>query len=380
MINIKREFFEINFKNRILFLILLFSLLLNGCLEKQSNEKQQTIEPIKLSSQVIEHKAVSAPETAAQEQDRNSNIVTPINKRNSAHATDSNTLNQFIKKIQPQDEHLQKILKEDLDRDGKPEYVLVFGLEKENFESIFVIREDTGYHIIDKLEDPVMVEHRNTDVKIMKLDSTDQNFIVVYSTSEVDDAEGFSIFALNHNQINNLNYNYPEATGQGSRKLEDINKDGIFEDVSYYRFQDTQQHTIMTYQKFDRTGPEKSKVLYENENKKFASPTVPKDIIRNYLEDHYLMNRFLIHLPEMAEFTALSASPKYNFEDIIDFSAMDYTGLDLDIKEIANEANQQAFLVKSSSEEGEKSQGLVFTLEKQSGKWKIMSIEINDKL
>ncbi|WP_245233353.1 hypothetical protein [Paenibacillus maysiensis] len=354
-------------------------------MEKQTNEKQHTIEPMEPGVQVMEHKAVTESESTNQNQDRNSNIVTPVNKslepnkRSSARATDSNTLDQFIKKIQPQDEHLQKILKEDLDRDGKPEYVLAFGIEKEEIDNIFVVREDVGYHIIDKLEDPVIVVHLNTDVRIMKLDQTDQKFIVVYSTSEVDEAEGFSIFALNHNQINNLNYNYPEATGQGSRKLEDINKDGVFEDVSYYHFQDTQQHTIMTYQKFDKTGQEKSKVLYENKNKKFVYPLIPKDIIQNYLEDHYLKKRFFIPLPEMEEFTVLSANPKYDFENIIDFSAMNYTGLDLDIKEIAYEGNQRSFLVKSSSEEEESNQGLVFTLEKQSGKWKIMSIEMNDK-
>ncbi|QYK69861.1 MULTISPECIES: hypothetical protein [Paenibacillus] len=382
MNNVREEFFEINFikQNRILSLILLFSLLLNGCSEKSTNEKQQAVDPIKPSTQVVEQKAVTEPEPAAQELDQNSNIVTPINKRSSARATDSDTLDQFIKKIQPQGEHIQKILKEDLDRDGKLEYVLAFGLEKEKIDDIFVVREDAGYHIIDKLKDPVMVVHLNKDVKIMKLDQTEQKFIVVYSTSEVDEAEGFSIFTLDHNRISNLNYNYPEATGQGIRKLEDINKDSVFEDVSYYRFQDTQQHTIMTYQKFDRTGPERSEVLYGNKDKKFVYPTVPKDIIQNYLEDHYLMNRFLIHLPEMAKFTALSANPKYDFEDIIDFSAMDYTGLDLDIKEIAYEGNQQTFLVRSNSNEEKTDKGLVFTLEKQSGRWKIMSIEVNDKL
>ncbi|MDH2331320.1 hypothetical protein [Paenibacillus polymyxa] len=378
MNNVKREFFEINFikQNKIL---LLFSLLLNGCSEQPTNEKQQAVDPIKPSTQMIEKKAVTEPESAAQKQDRNSNIVNPINKRNENYAIDSNTLDQFIKKIQPQNEYLQKILKADLDLDGKVEYVLAFGLEKGVIDNVFVVREDAGYHIIGKLEDPIVVAHLNTDMKIMKLGQTEQKFIVVYSTSEVNEAEGFSIFALDHNRINNLNYNYPEATGQGSRKLEDINKDGVFEDVSYYRFQDTQQHTIITYHKFDSTGPEKTKVLYENKNKKFVYPTIPKDIIQNYLEDHYLMNRFLIHLPEMAEFTALSASPKNHFEDIIDFSAMDYTGLDLNVKEIAYEANQREFLVKSSSEEKESNQGLVFTLEKQSGKWRIMSIELNDK-
>ncbi|WP_245240380.1 hypothetical protein [Paenibacillus peoriae] len=382
MINTKREFFEINFikQNTILFLILLFSLLLNGCSVKSTNEKQQAVDPTKPTTQVIGPKVVTEPESAAHEQDQNSNNVHSINKRNGNYVADSNTLDQFVKKIQPQNEYLQKILKADLDLDGKVEYVLAFGLEKGVIDNVFVVREDAGYHIIGKLEDPIVVAHLNTDMKIMKLGQTEQKFIVVYSTSEVNEAEGFSIFALDHNRINNLNYNYPEATGQGSRKLEDINKDGVFEDVSYYRFQDTQQHTIITYHKFDSTGPEKTKVLYENKNKKFVYPTIPKDIIQNYLEDHYLMNRFLIHLPEMAEFTALSASPKNHFEDIIDFSAMDYTGLDLNVKEIAYEANQREFLVKSSSEEDESNQGLLFTLEKQSGKWKIMSIEMNDKL
>ncbi|WP_236633976.1 hypothetical protein [Paenibacillus polymyxa] len=356
---------------------MLTSLFLNGCSVEPTNEKQQAVDPTNPSTQVIEQEAVTEPESAAQKQDRNSNVANPINKRNGNYVADSNTLDQFIKKVQPSNEQLQRIFKEDLDLDGKPEYVLAFGLEKGGIDNIFVVREDAGYHIIGKLEDPVMVAHLNIDMKIMKLDQTEQKFIVVYSTSEVNEAEGFSIFALNHNQINNLNYSYPEATGQGSRKLEDINKDGVFEDVSYYRFQDIQQHMIITYQKFDSTGPEKTKVLYENGNKKFVYPTVPKDIIQNYLEDHYLMNRFLIHLPEMAEFTALSASPKNHFED---FSAMDYTGLDLNIKEIANEANQRTFLVRSNSSEEKKDQGLVFTLEKQSGKWKIMSIEMNDKL
>ncbi|WP_238807936.1 hypothetical protein [Paenibacillus sp. EKM212P] len=189
-------------QNRILFLIVLIGLLLNGCLGKQTNEKQQAVEPIKPSTQVIEQTSVLEPESA--NQDRNNNIVTPINKRNSAHATDSNTLNQFIKKIQPTDEKLQKILKEDLDHDGRLEYVLAFGLEKGVIDNVFVVREDAGYHIIGKLEDPLIVAHLNTDMKIMKLDQTEQKFIVVYSTSEVDEAEGFSIFTLDHNRISNL--------------------------------------------------------------------------------------------------------------------------------------------------------------------------------
>ncbi|QYK64570.1 hypothetical protein [Paenibacillus sp. S25] len=343
-----------------LFVLVLVVLIFSGCGLKKEVEEKGTVSKSAISTASSHELTYDSSKAIVQE---------------------SNKLDLFIKKIQPANMKLQKLIKQDIDKEGTLEFVIAFGKKSDHLESIYVVRnKDDHLKIIGKLDDPIVTEHINKDVKVMHLDQTKRDFIVVYSTSEVDEAEGFSIFTLDHNRISNLNYNYPEATGQGIRKLKDINKDSVFEDVSYYRFQDTQQHTIMTYQKFDRTGPERSEVLYGNKDKKFVYPTVPKDIIQNYLEDHYLMNRFLIHLPEMAEFTALSENPKNNFfEDIIDFSTMDYTGLDLNIKEIANKADQRAFLVKSNSEEEESNQGLVFTLEKQSGKWRIMSIELNDK-
>ncbi|MGQ3477066.1 hypothetical protein [Paenibacillus sp. TY11] len=343
-----------------LFVLVLVVLIFSGCGLKKEVEVKGTVSKSAISTASSHELTYDSSKAIVQE---------------------SNKLDLFIKKIQPANMKLQKLIKQDIDKEGTLEFVIAFGKKSDHLESIYVVRnKDDHLKIIGKLDDPIVTEHINKDVKVMHLDQTKRDFIVVYSTSEVDEAEGFSIFTLDHNRISNLNYNYPEATGQGIRKLEDINKDSVFEDVSYYRFQDTQQHTIMTYQKFDRTGPERSEVLYGNKDKKFVYPTVPKDIIQNYLEDHYLMNRFLIHLPEMAKFTALSVNPKYDFEDSIDFSAMDYTGLDLDIKEIAYEGNQQTFLVRSNSNEEKTDKGLVFALEKQSGRWKIMSIEVNDKL
>lgn len=369
-------------KNRILFLIVLIGLLLNGCLGKQTNEKQQAVEPIKPSTQVIEHKAVSEPEST--NQDRNSNIVTPINKRNSVHPTDSNALDQFIKKIQPQDEHLQKLLKEDLDRDGKPEYVLAFGLEKEEIDNIFVIREDVGYHIIGKLEDPVIVVHLNTDVKIMKLDQTDKKFIVVYSIGDGGAySEGFSIYALENNHIKSINSDFPNATGQGIRTLKDANHDGVFESVDYYEFSDTQEHTVVVYQKYDGTGPRKMELLYKNKSKKFVYPTDPKAVIQNYLEVDYLMKWFDLPFPEMDQITDPAVRQTYDFEGVIDFSGLEYlaySGLDLSFDEISSDDNRKVYLVKDNSLEEKAKKEITFTLEKQSGKWRIMGIELKDKL
>lgn len=370
--------------NTILLLIILIALLLNGCSVKSTNEKQQAVEPINSSTQVIEQKAVTEPEPAAQEQDRNSNIVNPVNKRNGNYATDSNTLDQFIKKIQPPNEQLQKILKEDLDHDGKPEYVLAFGLEKEEIYNIFVVREDDGYHIIDKLEDPVIVVHLNTDVKIMKLDQTDQKFIVVYSIGDGGAySEGFSIYVLENNHIKSINSDFPNATGQGIRTLKDTDHDGVFESVDYYEFSDTQEHTIVVYQKYDGTGPEKKEILYKNKSKKFVYPSDPKAVILNYLEVDYLMKWFDLPFPEMDQLTDPAARQTYDFEDAVDLSGLAYLSypvLELSINEVSSNDNRKIFLVKDNSLEERAKKEITFTLERQSGKWKIMSIEMNDKL
>ncbi|MEJ3718590.1 hypothetical protein WGM54_11285 [Paenibacillus polymyxa] len=372
-------------QNIILLLIMLIALLLNGCSEKSTNEKQQAVDPTKPSTQVIGQKVVTEPESAAQKQDRNSNNVYPKNKRNENYVADSNTLDQFIKEIQPPNEQLQKMLKEDLDFGGKPEYVLAFGLEKEEIYNIFVVREnDDGYHIIDKLEDPVIVVHLNTDVKIMKLDQTDQKFIVVYSIGDGGAySEGFSIYALENNHIKSINSDFPNATGQGIRTLKDTDHDGVFESVDYYEFSDTQEHTIVVYQKYDGTGPEKKEILYTNKSKKFVYPTDPKAVILNYLEVDYLMKWFDLPFPEMDQLTDPAARQTYDFEDAIDLSGLAYLSypvLELSINEVSSDDNRKIFLVKDDSLEERAKKEITFTLEKQSGKWKIMSVEMNDKL
>ncbi|MGV6934966.1 hypothetical protein ACWA2B_05510 [Paenibacillus sp. CMM36] len=332
---------------------------------------------------MIEKKAVTEPESAAQKRDRNSNIVNPINKRNENYAIDSNTLDQFIKKIQPPNEQLQKILKEDLDHDGKPEYVLAFGLEKEEIYNIFVVREDDGYHIIEKLEDPVIVVHLNTDVKIMKLDQTDQKFIVVYSIGDGGAySEGFSIYTLKNNHIKSINSDFPNATGQGIRTLKDTDHDGVFESVDYYEFSDTQEHTIVVYQKYDGTGPGKKEVLYKNKSTQFVYPSDPKAVILNYLEVDYLMKWFDLPFPEMDQLTDPAARQTYDFEDAIDLSGLAYLSypvLELSINEVSSDDNRKIFLVKDDSLEERAKKEITFTLEKQSDKWKIMGIEMNDK-
>ncbi|MGY5484630.1 hypothetical protein [Paenibacillus sp. ALE2] len=353
-----------------LFALVLVVLILSGCgVNKEAEVK--SIAPKPSTSTVVSPEITEGTSKVTVEDTGKTNVQ------------DSNTLDQFIKKIQPPNEQLQKVLKEDLDRDGKPEYVLAFGLEKGGIDNIFVVREDAGYHIIGKLEDPVMVAHLNTDMKIMKLDQTDQKFIVVYSTSEVDEAEGFSIYALENNHIKNINSDFPNATGQGIRTLKDTDHDGVFESVDYYEFSDTQEHTIVVYQKYDGTGPEKKEIFYTNKSKKFVYPSDPKAVILNYLEVDYLMKRFDLPFSEMDQLTDPAARQTYDFEDAVDLSGLAYLSypvLELSINEVSSDDNRKKILVKDNSLEERAKKEITFTLEKQSGKWKIMSIEMNDKL
>jgi hypothetical protein len=263
------------------------------------------------------------------------------------------------------------------------EYVLAFGLEKGVIDNIFVVREDDGYHIIEKLEDPVIVVHLNTDVKIMKLDQTDQKFIVVYSIGDGGAySEGFSIYTLKNNHIKSINSDFPNATGQGIRTLKDTDHDGVFESVDYYEFSDTQEHTIVVYQKYDGTGPEKKEVLYKNKSTQFVYPSDPKAVILNYLEVDYLMKWFDLPFPEMDQLTDPAARQTYDFEDAIDLSGLAYLSypvLELSINEVSSDDNRKIFLVKDDSLEERAKKEITFTLEKQSDKWKIMGIEMNDK-
>ncbi|MEK3949901.1 hypothetical protein [Paenibacillus sp. FSL H7-0703] len=104
--------------NKKLFVLVLVILILSGCgVNKEAEVK--SIAP-KSSTPTVDSPDITEGSSEVTVDDTGKNTV-----------QDSDTLDQFIKKIQPKDEHLQKIIKEDLDRDGKPEYVLAFGLEKE---------------------------------------------------------------------------------------------------------------------------------------------------------------------------------------------------------------------------------------------------------
>lgn len=133
-------------------------------------------------------------------------------------------LDQFIKKIQPDGLTLKTIIEDDINLDGNKEFILVFG----EYEQIFVA--DAKFQVIGELMDSIPVAHENTDVKIMKLDRTDQKFIVLFSSqiSMGGYGEGFTIYEWNGNQIEEVYANYPTATGTGIRTLEDYDGDGVF--------------------------------------------------------------------------------------------------------------------------------------------------------
>lgn len=123
--------------------------------------------------------------------------------------------------------------------------------------------------------------------------------------------------------------------------------------------------------------------MYKNKSKQFVYPSDPKAVILNYLEVDYLMKWFDLPFPEMDQLTDPAARQTYDFEDAIDLSGLAYLSypvLELSINEVSSDDNRKIFLVKYDSLEERAKKEITFTLEKQSDKWKIISIEINDKL
>ncbi|BBI30778.1 hypothetical protein [Cohnella abietis] len=274
------------------------------------------------------------------------------------------TLETIIESIQPDGLKVTKIVEDNLNNDGNKQSIVVFG----DFARIFVVSES---QVIGELKDSIGVAHDNIDVRIQKLDQTDKKFIVLYSEQNGMDGygEGFSIFQLNGDQIEEVNYNFPETTGSGTRKLEDYDNDGIYDSVTYVDVNDTQSHQLIFYQRYDALGEEKVDLQYTNEEKKFIYPAEPEKVIKNFIEDfHY--KEWLEE--ELKQFVDNEGLIHFNTEDYINLSSMDYGGLDIRIHELSVPEPNKIFLVKDESMD---SSELTFTLRKISNQWIISKIE-----
>ncbi|WP_189596856.1 stalk domain-containing protein [Paenibacillus elgii] len=277
-------------------------------------------------------------------------------------------LDEFVKKIQPEGLQLNKIIHDDIDGDGKQEYIVTFG----GYERILIARFDGEFQLLGEPKESIGIVHHYSDVEIMNLEPG-KKFIVLHSVGgHMDQGSGFSIFQVNGNTIKEIISNFPNATGRGTRELKDYDADGIFESVSYHYLNDVQRHIVVSYTKYDGSGVEKQDLKYGNDNKRFVYPKQPQDVIKNFVENFYFKEWLTEELKQLVEDQTLI---DFNMRNYVSFSGMEDYELDLDIKEISSdEESVKTFTVQSMYEKPTKPK-LIFTLNKVSNQWKIKKVE-----
>lgn len=338
-------------KKSLLILPLFIVLIVSGCFQTNNSKLESNSESI-------------VPNNTASTENEN-NTAKP--KQTDVKLPEKEQLDEFVKKIQPEGLKLNKIIHDDIDQDGKQEYIITFG----ELERIFIARFDGEFHTLGELKDSISVVHHYTDVAIMNLEPA-KKFIVLYSAGGYfEQGSGYTIFQLNGSTIEEINSNFPGATGRGARELKDYDSDGIFDSVSYYSLNDVQKHLFISYSKYDNSGSEKIDIKYSNGYERFVYPEKPQDVIQNFIEDFYYKEWLTEELKQFVEDESLI---NFNMDNYVSFSGMDAYRLDLDIKQISEDKSVKTFAVQSNNEKPEKPK-IIFTLSKISSKWKIEKIE-----
>jgi len=276
-----------------------------------------------------------------------------------------------LSKIRSADK-LNSVAKGDLDGDKQIEYIVSRENPYDDYLLLYVVQWN-GQRFVNrgKLWDPIgAIVHDLDDVEIVKLDKTGQKYIAVYMHVGMS-GYGFRLYRWSNGHIEHLLTNAPTATGKGARYLEDIDRDGIADNVSAYSYFDTQMHTIYSYHRFDQPAAVKYKIVYENEKKKFIYPNTPEDVIANYIEDCYWSD---VLRGEMKKLIVSEEVLKFKVEDYIYLGMMEYGGLELEFTTISNKNGVRIIECRDGYSSDSDSKPLLFTMVKQNGVWKIKGI------
>ncbi|CAM4242299.1 hypothetical protein [Paenibacillus typhae] len=261
----------------------------------------------------------------------------------------------------------------DIDNDSKTEYVVYTHLEPEDTAEkveLHVIRQNgKRFENLGKLEDAVIVVHGLDHVEILKLDQSGKKHIAVYMEGILG-GEGFNLYQWTNNRPVLLESNFPNATGQGKRYLEDIDANGIMDSVSEYSYEDLQGHQLFIYHPYDGSASDQYKVLYHNGHGQFTYPDSAESVIRNYIEDS------LWPEANFAEMKRMAADPeilKFKVSKVMEIGLLEYGELDLTYTTLSNKNGVK--IIKVTQNSGDYSRSLKFTMVSSSGQWKIKRIE-----
>ncbi|RKP53061.1 hypothetical protein D7Z26_15105 [Cohnella endophytica] len=256
--------------------------------------------------------------------------------------------------------------KGDLDGDGIDEEIILFR------DHYYVIKQNKNKYVnLGMLEDPLEgIEHTNTAVTVQSLDKTTAKYVIVYAENS-GYAKGFTIYQLHKGKVEVLLNNYPDATNEGERLLEDIDNDGVFDSVSVFNYGDYQMHVVTEYSPFNLSNVQATRVEYDNEEGRFVYPGKPEEVVLNLIED---MNDRAAFYDEIKQLATTKQAQQYAVEVKFYTRSPYFTASSLLFELFKDENLRKVVRVEgSSSDEGE----LFFTLKRTGERWTVT--EISDK-
>lgn len=302
--------------------------------------------------------------------DRNNRVITEVKVNGSISFFDQ-TFEKRLSAIRSVDQ-LKSIVQDDLDGDNQTEYIVAQDNLYTSDILLYLVQWD-GKKFVNRgrLQDQIpSIIHGFDHAEIVRLDRTNKKYIAVYMEVGFS-GNGFSLFQWKSGRVEHLLTNAPTATGNGSRYLKDIDKDGITDSVSEFNYSDTQHHIIYAYHPFNQPKAVKYKVVYGNEQGKFVYPNTPTGVITNFIEDSSWSE---VLRSEMKKLIVSDDVLKFNVGDHVDLDLVEYNGLELSFRTISNKNDVQVIECRDDFGEGEKLP-FQFTMVKQNGLWKIKQIK-----
>lgn len=286
---------------------------------------------------------------------------------NSSNRIKNESLNDFIESIRPKEYEITQTIQDDIDGDNNNEILVSFGDKNDTdmgkYMKTYILRKTSdSFKKLGELKDNVGTI---TDIKIIKLDSSNKKYVF---TTQTNGAGGIGciVYNIKEDEISVVDKRFP-ATGKGVRTLVD-GGNGIYKGVDYKEYNDIQKHKLTLFYIWDGNlfVKDNKEITYPyNKENMFVYPQKPEDVIQSYLE--------AVYVGADNEIKEIISN-----EFIKNFKVLDYFGENggfeygLYLSHETMLKNDNTFIIKTTDTSNNKF--AYFKLINENGKWKIEDI------
>jgi len=257
------------------------------------------------------------------------------------------------------DKDVEKIIEEDIDLDGKTEFLIA--CEADYGLKIFVIREDLDGEL-QKIGELGGAPYATSGVEIVEMQNKKQKYILE-SLTNGSALSGFALYEIDGDEIGQIEYS-ASATGAGDDHLVDANNDGFYDGYVQNRYSyDVFHFYVSRFYKWNG----KDFVFDSAKIQLDDYPDNPRDVVSQFLKLNVL-NGYEEKIDGVLErLSELNISNrKITLEKSEDWIS------DLQIDGIYYDADEKGNTAKVSVTLG--SETITFDLAKKSNKWQIIDI------